>query len=415
MNEKDFPILKNLKNNRLHYLDNAATTQKPKIVIDALRYFYEHDNANAHRGVYKLAEQATAMLNDARMAFSRFINAEADEIIFTKNATEGFNQLAASIEKTFIINPKHNIATTEIEHHSNFVPWQQLCKRTGAEFRIAKYEIKDDSIQDISRLVDENTVVAAFTAMSNVSGLKPDIKNIIKKIRKINPDTIIIIDATQLIAHERVDVKRLDADFICFSAHKIYGTTGVGIVYGKKLLLEKLEPFFYGGNMISTVSIDESTWADVPEKFEAGTIDVAGIYASSMAIKYLEIIGYEKLMEQEQGLKKYLLAELGKIRYVKIIGHNSKNNKNNNNNKSKNNNNYGPVVSFVVDKVHPHDLATIADRHDVCIRAGHHCCQPFMDALKVNATARASISFYNNKKDIDKLISAIKDAHKIIG
>jgi len=362
-----------------------------------------------------LAEQATAMLNDARMAFSRFINAEADEIIFTKNATEGFNQLAASIEKTFIIDPKHNIATTEIEHHSNFVPWQQLCKRTGAEFRIAKYEIKDDSIQDISRLVDENTVVAAFTAMSNVSGLKPDIKNIIKKIRKINPDTIIIIDATQLIAHERVDVKRLDADFICFSAHKIYGTTGVGIVYGKKLLLEKLEPFFYGGNMISTVSIDESTWADVPEKFEAGTIDVAGIYASSMAIKYLESIGYEKLMEQEQVLKKYLLAELGKIRYVKIIGHNSKNNKNNNNNKSKNNNNYGPVVSFVVDKVHPHDLATIADRHDVCIRAGHHCCQPFMDALKVNATARASISFYNNKKDIDKLISAIKDAHKIIG
>jgi len=389
-----FPLLKNI-----HYLDNAATTQKPKIVIDTLKGFYERHNANAHRGTYKLSEDATSMLEDSRKVFAKFLDASDEEIIFTKSATEGLNQLANSIEKTFKPGSSKNIVVTEIEHHSNFLPWQQLCKRTGAQFRVVKYKPDTDTLNDISELVDKDTLVVAFTGMSNVNGLLLDIDRMIADIRKKNSDAMIIIDATQLVAHKRLDVKSSGADFILFSAHKIYGTTGVGILYGRKSLLERLEPFFYGGNMIQSVSITDAVWAEIPEKFEAGTLDTAGIVASAEAIKFIDK-DFEKLMKKEISLKNYALRKLRKIEYVRIIGHK--------------NNNYGPVISIVVDGVHPHDLATICDRDNVCIRAGHHCAQPFMNALGLNATARISISFYNTKKDIDAFLKSLEDAKRII-
>ena len=296
----DFPIF---KNREIVYLDNAATTQKPQVVIDKLRNFYENNNANAHRGVYKLSEDATTLLEEARKVFAGFVNAKKENIIFTKSATEGLNMIANSLEKTFIFDKEDNIVVTEIDHHSNFLPWQQLCKRTGAEFRVVKYDLKKQDIEDISRYVDDNTKIAAFTAMSNVSGLMIDVKEQISKIRKKNKDTIIIIDATQYVAHNKID---WGADFFVFSAHKIYGTTGVGIIYGKTKFLEKIEPFNYGGNMISSVDIKESTWADIPDRFEAGTIDAAGIIASERILWIHENRGCSKelCLEEIKGNKR---------------------------------------------------------------------------------------------------------------
>jgi cysteine desulfurase/selenocysteine lyase len=400
MLEKDFTILQNRK---ISYLDNAATTQKPKIVIDSIKDFYEKYNSNVHRGLYTLSEEATLKLEDARKIVAKFINADYNEIVFVKNTTEGLNNLANSIERTLVITKEHNIVSTVIEHHSNFVPWQQLAKRTGAEFRVIDYDTKAQKLLDLSKSVDENTLIVAFTGMSNVTGLKIDIKKIVKEIRKKNNNAIIIVDATQLIAHDIVDVKNLDVDFLVFSAHKVYGPTGVGVVYGKKLLLEKIHPFHYGGNMVNKVELQDTTWADIPEKFEAGTIDTPGIVAFSKALEYLNKNNYKKLLQYEESLKNYALTELRKIKQVKIIGHNNREVS------------YGPVISFTLDKVHPHDLSSICDEHNVCIRAGHHCAQPLMKKLGLLATSRLSISFYNTKADIDKLVESIKNAIKIIG
>ena len=393
--KEDFPILKEIS-----YLDNAATTQKPRIVIDALKEFYENNNANPHRAIYSLSANATKMLDDARKRFADFINAKPYEIIFVRNATEGFNQIATSIERSAGRAVKNaNIVITEIEHHSNFLPWQQLCLRKGWQLRVAGYDARKNDVEAIDKLVDKNTLIVSFTMMSNVSGLMTDAAGIIKKIKKKNRDAIIILDATQYVAHSRLDARKIDADFIVFSAHKIYGTTGVGAVYGKKDILRKIGPFFFGGNMISDVSIKKSEWADIPEKFEAGTLDTPGIYASAKGIDYL-LAGFKDFMKLEENLKRYALKRLRRIKGLKIIGHDRRN--------------YGPVISFVIQGVHPHDLATICDRHNVCIRSGHHCALPFMRKLGVAATSRASISFYNTTEDIDRLIGAIEDAKGIL-
>lgn len=393
MNKNDFPILKGI-----HYLDNAATTQKPQIVIDSIKEFYETANANVHRGLYKLAEKATNEHEQARITIAKFINAKPEEIIFTRNATESFNILARSLEPE--IKSEHTIISTEIEHHANFIPWQQLAKRTGAKFKVAKYNSKTHTLESVSNIVDEKTKIVAFTQMSNVSGLLIDVKKEISEIRRKNPDAIIIIDAAQSSPHIKIDVKDLDVDLLCFSAHKIYGPTGVGVIYGKKEILDKLEPSIFGGHMIDTVTIEKSSWGEIPAKFEAGTANSAGIVAFAKAIEYLEKNNLSELFKKEEELKEYLVAKL-KEENVKIIGHNS--------------NNYGPVVSFTIEGIHPHDIATIADKYNVCIRAGHHCAQPFMNALGVSATARASISFYNEKEDVNALIESIKYAKKILG
>jgi len=401
---KDFPIFKHLKD--LHYLDNAATTQKPKIVIDTISGHLSKENANTHRGIYDLSENVTLKVATSRKIIAEFINAESVEIVFVRNTTEGMNQLANSLGKDLASN-QGSIVVTEIEHHSNFVPWQQLAKSKGMELRVVRYDTHTESLNPIVDLIDANTKIVSFTAMSNVTGIQLNVKEIVKQIRAKNPNTIIIVDAAQAIAHEKIDVKDWDCDFLCFSMHKIYGPL-IGVVYGKKSLLEKMHPFFYGGNMIHTVTIAESTWADLPEKFEAGTINGPGIIASAEAIKYIQSIGREHINNVEEKLTKYALKELRKISQVRILGHT----------KIKDPTNqvqgFGPVISFTIDGIHPHDLATICNKYQVCIRAGHHCCQPFMDKLGIMATTRMSIAFYNKKQDIDTLMVAIKDAIGII-
>jgi len=394
---KDFSIINNRK---IAYLDSAATTQKPKAVIDSLKEFYEWHNANSHRGIYKISEESTAMLHESRNIVGSFINASPEEIIFTKNSTDAINSLATSLEKTLVIGKEHNMVATIIEHHSNFVPWQQLAKRTGSSFRIVDYDIKKNDVKDIAKLVDKNTVVVAFSAMSNVTGLLLDVKSIVKSIRKKSKDALIVVDATQFAAHRHIDAKDMDVDFLVFSAHKIYGPTGVGALFGKIHLLGKIHPFNYGGNMINTVDMYDSDWAEIPDKFEAGTLDTAGIVAFAEAIKYFEK-NNDLIIDNEEKVYSYALKELKKIKGLKIIGHNLKGK-------------YGPVISFIVDKIHPHDLATICDEYDVCIRAGHHCAQPFMKKLGVMATSRISIGAYNTTNDIDRLIAAIKHAMKIL-
>ncbi len=404
---KDFPLFKYRKT--LHYLDNAATTQKPKVVIDTISGHLSKDNANTHRGIYDLSEQVTARVAASRKTIAGFVNADPLEIIFVRNTTEGMNQLANSLGKNFAQGSGNagNIVVTEIEHHSNFVPWQELARSKGMEFRVARLDKESLLLESIAGLVDDKTRIVSFTAISNVTGAMLDVKKIVGDIRAKNPNTIIIVDAAQAIAHEKVDVKDWDVDFLCFSMHKIYGPL-IGVVYGKKSLLERIHPFFYGGNMISTVTIEKSTWADLPEKFEAGTINGPAIIASAEAVKYLEGIGFAKTMAVEERLRAYTIKQLRAIPQVKILGHS----------KVKDPvhqiTGYGPVISFTVDGVHPHDLATICNKHQVCIRAGHHCCQPFMHALGIAATARASLAFYNKKQDSDALITAIKDAIKTI-
>ncbi|HYD03735.1 MAG TPA: aminotransferase class V-fold PLP-dependent enzyme [Alphaproteobacteria bacterium] len=397
---KEFPIISSRK---ITYLDSAATTQKPKIVIDSIKKFYEQNNANAHRGIYDLSEESTDLLHKSREIIAAFINASPEEIIFTKNSTEGFNNIAASLEKTLMIDPAHNVVTTVIEHHSSYLPMQQLCSRTGAELRIVDYDNETNTLEEISKYVDDHTMIVAFTAMSNVTGLIIDVKSAIEKIRKINPNAVIIIDATQLAPHKSIDVKDLDADFLVFSAHKIYGPTGVGILYGKFELLNKIEPFSYGGNMINKVNVYDSDWAEVPDKFEAGTIDTPGIVAASVAIEFFDK-NREYISEIEDELLKYALKELKKIPDLKIIGHEP-------GVKAE----FGPVISFVIEGLHPHDIATICNEYKVCIRAGHHCAQPFMNKLGLNATSRISIGAYTNQADIDNSIKALKEARKILG
>ncbi|GIU68830.1 MAG: cysteine desulfurase [Candidatus Woesearchaeota archaeon] len=389
---EDFPILKK----DLVYLDNSATTQKPKIVIDTLKNYYENSNSNPHRGVYSLSEKTSLMVENARKKFARLINSDYQNMIFTKNATESINAIATSIERTFIFDKDDNIVVTEIEHHSNFLPWQQLCIRKNIALRIVPYDLKKQKIDEIYKYVDKKTKVVSFTAMSNVSGLIIDVKKAISQIRKKNKNTVIIIDATQYIAHKNCDVKEWDADFIVFSAHKIYGTTGVGLLYSKTKFLKVLEPFLYGGNMISYVSLKRSEWAEIPEKFEGGTMDNAGIIASAEALIYLNKTNHNI----EEKIKDYALKRLKSINGLKIIGHNTKE--------------YGPIISFIIKGIHPHDLASICDRNNICIRSGHHCAQPFMNKLGVPATSRISISFYNTTKDIDKLIDSINQAKKIL-
>lgn len=393
----DFPLL---SNRDISYLDSSATTQKPKIVIDKLRNFYEMHNANSHRGIYTLSEEATGMLNHARKVFASFINASFDEIIFTRNSTESLNGIANSLEKTLEFRDNNNIVTTVIEHHSNFVPWQQLSKRKGVEFRVIDFDVEKSEFSDIRKYADENTLIFSITGMSNVTGFIPDLKKIIRDLRSINDKMMVVVDATQLIAHEKIDVKDLDADFLAFSAHKSYGPTGVGVLYGKKEILENMEPFNYGGGMINKVDINESDWAKLPDKFEAGTIDTPGIAASAEAIIYLEK-NFNLVWKYEENIKEYALKKLKEIEKLKIIGHNA-------------GVDFGPVISFTIEGVHPHDLADICSERGVCIRAGHHCCQPLMKKLGVVATSRISIGMYNTREDIDRLIDSINHAIKII-
>lgn len=388
----DFPLI---ANSSIAYLDSGATSQKPKIVLDKMVEFYEKNNANAYRGVYKLSEKATEEYANARETVKKFINAsKSEEIIFTKNATEALNLLAYSYG---LDNVKENdkIVISIMEHHSNLVPWQMVAKSKGAKL---EYLYLDDDFnipENELEKIDAKTKIVAITLVSNVLGSVVDVKNIIERAHKVG--AMVIVDASQAVAHRKVDVKDLDADFLVFSGHKMYAPLGIGVLYGKKDLLEKMSPFLFGGDMIEYVKEQETTFAPLPHKFEAGTQNVAGAVGLASAIEYINSIGFEKIEQIEKPIIDYAIEKLKALNYITLYSPKE---------------NLTGVISFNIDGIHPHDSASFLANEDVCIRSGNHCAQPLMHYLGVDSTCRATISMYNTKEDIDKLISAIEKTYK---
>jgi len=389
--KEDFPIFEN--NKELIYLDNAATSQKPKQVIQAISDFSEKNNANIHRGLYTLSEKSTQLYEEARETISKFINAKKDEIVFTRNTTESLNLLAYTI-KDLIKKGKNEIVLTEMEHHSNLVPWQQLAKRNNMKLKFIK--MKEDytlDYEDAKEKISDKTAIVSITHVSNILGTI----NNINKITELSKSAgaISIVDAAQSVPHIKLDVKKIDCDFLVFSSHKMLGPTGIGILYGKKDLLEKLPPFNFGGGMISKVAFEDSQWAEIPEKFEAGTQPIAQVIGLEKAIKYLEKIGMENIEKYEKELTLYALEKIKGIGGIKIL-----------NNKE---NSIG-IISFDIPGIHPHDIATLMNEKNIAIRAGHSCAMPLMDKLGLKAgVSRVSFYIYNSKEDIDKFIEVLKE------
>jgi len=393
---KDFPILKRkIHGKPLVYLDSASTSQKPKQVIDAISKFYKTSNANIHRALYTLSDEATTQYELARKKVADFIHASSEEIIFTRNATEAINLVMQTVGKT-LIQKNDLILTTEMEHHSNLVPWQQLAKEKGAKLKfipIIKEGILD--LDQAKKLFNEKPKLFACTHISNVLGTINPIKELIQLAHA--QKTIVLIDGAQSIPHLSINVKDLDCDFFVASGHKMLAPTGIGFLYGKKELLEKMSPFLFGGDMIKEVSYQDASWNDLPWKFEAGTPDIAGVIGLGAAIDYLQSIGIENIHNYEQELTKYALEQLQKIPQVRIVGPKDR----------------AGVIAFNVGDIHAHDLTTIFDSESIAIRSGHHCAQPLTEKLGEAATARMSFYLYNTKEEIDQAIKAIHKAKKV--
>lgn len=382
--KEDFPLL-NLKN--LVYLDNAATSQKPKQVIEAVKKYYEESNANIHRGVYQLSEQATTLYEEAREKAAKLINAGFEEIIFTSGATESINLVASSLD----FKEGDEIIITEMEHHSNFVPWQQAAKEKKCVLKIARVDGQFNiDMHHLSSLITDRTRIVAVTHVSNVLGTVNDIHSIARLAHEKN--ALCLVDAAQSVPHMKVDVREIGCDFLAFSGHKMLGPTGTGVLYGKKEILEKMRPYQYGGGMIMEVAFENSKWNRLPWKFEAGTPNIAGTVGLSAAIDYISKIGIENIHKHELGLVQYALKKLREIN-TKIYG----------------NPKLG-VISFNIDDIHAHDVAEVLDKEGVAIRAGHHCAMPLMKSLGINACCRISFYLYNTREDIDRLILGL---HKV--
>ena len=387
--KKDFPILKN----NITYLDSAATTQKPESVLRALQKFYEENNANPHRGAYKLSINATRVYDEAREKVAHFINAEnSNQIVFTRNATEALNLIAYSYGLNKI-KKDDEILLSIMEHHSNLVPWQYVAKKTGAKLNYmytnAEGKLTDEEIEN---KIKKGVKIVGITHVSNVLGTVNDVEKIIKKAHEVG--AIVVLDASQSVPHMKVDVQKLNADFLAFSGHKMLSPLGIGVLYGKKELLEDMTPFLYGGDMIEYVYEQDTTFAEVPTKFEAGTQNVEGAVGLSAAIDYLNNIGMDKVESIEEELMKYAISELSKLDFITIYGPKDI--------KSK-----ASVISFNVNGIHPHDVASVLDSCDVCIRSGNHCAQPLLRYMGIDSTCRASFYIYNTKEDVDKLIEAL--------
>ena len=396
--KSQFPILSKMVNGKkLVYLDSSNSAQKPTSVLKALDNFYKNEFSNIGRSIHALAVNATNKFEETRVNVKNFINANSkDEIIFTKNATEAINLVASTFGKQNI-KKGDEIIITELEHHSNYVPWHYLRETYGAIIKFAP--INDDGDIIISKfkdLITPKTKIIAVTHLSNVTGTIVPIKEIVEIARKKNIP--VLVDGCQSAPHIKIDVKDLDCDFYAISCHKVYGPTGVGILYAKKKWLEKLPPYIGGGGMISEVKKDKITYAPLPEKYEAGTMPTAEVIAFNESIKFMESIGMENIMKHEQELTNYALEKMKRINGVNIIG---------------NPKNKAGVISFTIKGIHPHDISTIVDEEGVAIRAGHHCCQILHERLNLNATARASIGIYNNKEDIDILCDAIEKCRKV--
>ena len=397
--KQDFPIFKRMVYGKpLTYLDNAATTQKPRQVIDAILEFYQSYNANIHRGVYRLSIEATEAFENARAKVAKFINAKDTEVVFTKNATEALNLVAYSWGLRNL-RKGDRIVLTEMEHHSNIVPWQLISKYTGA---IIDYiPIDEEGVlidEEIDRLLSLEPKLVSVTHVSNVLGTINDVKEIVAKAHKVGALTI--IDAAQSVPHMQVDVKELDCDFLAFSGHKALGPLGVGVLYGKRDLLKEMDPFLGGGDMISRVWLAGAEWNELPWKFEAGTSSVADAIGLGAAIDYLNSIGISRIRNHEVRLTDYALKRLSELQDLKIYGPRDLSKR-------------GAVISFNLSNIHPHDLATILDEEGIAIRAGHHCAMPLMNKLRVAATARASFYLYNSEKDVDVLMEGLNKARRI--
>lgn len=397
MNIKDdFPIL---KNRNIAYLDSGATSQKPQAVIDAISEFYKKCNANPHRGAYALSQEATEVYENTRTKIAEFINAKhREEIIFSKNATESLNLIAYSygLEN---IEKDDEIVISIMEHHSNLVPWQKVAKAKQAKLNYMyineNFELSDEEIE--SKITDKTRIVG-ITHVSNVLGTINNIEKIIKYAHK--KGALVIVDASQSIPHMKIDVQALDADFLVFSGHKMLSPLGIGVLYGKKELLDNMTPFLMGGDMIEYVYEQDTTFASLPNKFEAGTQNVEGVIGLGAAIDYIESLGYDKIEQIEREIVHYAIEELRKLSFLDLY-------------LTKNNENHSAVISFNIKGVHPHDVASILDAEGVCVRSGNHCAQPLMRFLGIDSTCRASFYIYNTKEDVDRLVEALNKAYNM--
>ena len=394
--KKDFPILENRK---ISYLDSGATTQKPIQIIETIDEFYKKYNANPHRGAYSLSIEATEVYENTRTKIAKFINAKhREEIIFSKNATESLNLIAYSygLEN---LKKDDEVVISIMEHHSNLVPWQKITKQTGSKLKYMyinnQFELSDEEIE--SKITDKTKIVG-ITHVSNVLGTINNVKKIIKYAHK--KGAVVIVDASQSIPHMQIDVQDLDADFLVFSGHKMLAPLGIGVLYGKREILNDMTPFLMGGDMIEYVHEQETTFAPLPNKFEAGTQNVEGVVGLGAAIDYIEKVGYDKIQEIEKEVVTYARQELNKLDYLTLY-------------LTPNEKNHSSVISFNINGVHPHDVASILDSVGVCVRSGNHCAQPLMRYLGIDSTCRASFYLYNTKDDVDNLVNGLNKAYNM--
>jgi cysteine desulfurase/selenocysteine lyase len=399
--KQDFPIFKNYPD--IVYLDNSATSQKPHVVIDAVSEFYLKNNSNIHRGIYDLSQRATEMFEKTRKNVSTFINTKnASEIIFTSGATEAINIVVYGWARKKL-KKGDIVVLTEMEHHSNIVPWLRLKEEIGIEMiylPLTKDYRLNYEIATLPRTMTNRVKLVSLTHASNVLGTINPLDEIIPFFKKINPDLKILVDAAQSVPHMPIDVQKLNCDFLAFSSHKMLGPSGVGVLYGKKEMLEDMDPFVVGSHMIRTVTKEKAIWADLPDKFEAGTRNLEGVIGLGAAIDYLQKIGFEKIKKHEKELIQYSLEMFEKQKNVELFG------------PKKSNDRLG-VFSFSFGNVHPHDVSEILNRSHIAVRAGHHCAQPLMEVLGVTGTVRASIYLYNTKEDIDRLEKGIEEVKKV--
>lgn len=394
----DFPILERLVHGKpLVYLDNAATTQKPRVVLDTIARYYETTNANVHRGVHELSERATQAYEAARDRVRAFFNAASTrEIIFTRNATEGINLVAQSFARPQL-SSGDEILISAMEHHSNIVPWQLACEATGARLSVAPIDDRGELLLDeFERKLTPRTRLVAVTCMSNALGTITPAREIVRLAHARGIP--VLLDASQAAYHMRVDVQALDCDFLVATGHKLYGPTGIGVLYGREARLEAMPPFLGGGDMISSVTFERSTWNVLPYKFEAGTPHMAGALGLHAALDYIDSVGFDAIEAHERGLLAYATEAIAAVPGVRLIGTAREK---------------GSIVSFVMDAVHPHDIGTIVDREGIAIRTGHHCAQPVMERFGVPATARASFAMYNTREDVDALAAALRKVREV--
>ena len=392
--KRDFPLL---MQNNIAYLDSAATTQKPMQVINAISEYYKNANANPHRGAYKLSLESTKVYDEVRKKIAKFINAKREnQIVFTRNATESLNLIAYSYGLNNL-GSKDKIVLSIMEHHSNLVPWQYVSRKTGSTLEYMYInKVGELTDEEIDSKIVEGTKIVGITHVSNVLGTINPIEKIIKKAHSVG--AIAIVDASQSVPHMKIDVQKLDADFLVFSGHKMLAPLGIGVLYAKSEILEEMKPFLFGGDMIEYVYEQNATFAEVPTKYEAGTQNVEGAVGLSAAIDYLNNIGMDKVQTIEKELTKYALEELQKLAFVTIYGFSNK---------------QAGVISFNVNGVHPHDVASVLDSENVCIRSGNHCAQPLLRFMGLESTCRVSFYIYNTKEDVDRLIDALYKTKKL--